>query len=97
MNDESLGIVSLVCGLVSIFLFPLAFGGTAIIVGYLVMGRNESDTRAYGNARIGMIAGIVGIVLWVATLASMGMMGIDVNSLFGSAFDGGTPADAPAF
>lgn len=97
MNDESLGIVALVCGLVSIFLFPIAFGGAAIIVGLMVMGRNDSTSRAYANARIGLIAGIIGIVLWIVTLVSLNMIGFDANSLINGSLGGDASNSQPAF
>jgi uncharacterized membrane protein HdeD (DUF308 family) len=90
---ERLGLASLICGLVSIFIFPLAFGSAAIVMGYLVMQRIEDrESRAYGNARIGIIAGIIGIVLWIITLVAMGYLGGDMGNLFG-----GTPKPESAF
>jgi uncharacterized membrane protein HdeD (DUF308 family) len=90
-NLGTLSVVSLICGLISIFVFPMAFGGAAIIMGVMVMQRvDDKESREYGNARIGIIAGIVGIVLWIVTLFTMGYMGIDTGNLFG----GQTPQSA---
>lgn len=84
-NVDSLSVAALICGLVSIFIFPLLFGITGIGLGLWVMGNVEDKgSRAYANGRIGVIAGTVGLVLWVLTLAAMGILGFDANSLLGA-------------
>ena len=82
-NNEKLGVAALVCGVVSIFIFPLAFGGAAIVFGIMVQDRAEKDTRAYQNARLGIVFGIIGIVFWLVSLATMNLIGFDLNSMLG--------------
>lgn len=82
-SNEKLAIASLVCGIASIFLFPLAFGSAAIIFGIMVKDRVEKDSSAYQNARLGIILGIVGLVLWIVTVAAMNLAGFNINSFFG--------------
>jgi hypothetical protein len=82
-TNEKLAIAALVCGITSIFIFPLAFGSAGIIFGIMVQDRVEKDSRAYQNARLGIVLGIVGLVLWVSTLAMMNLTGLDVNSFLG--------------
>lgn len=92
-NVEKVSIVALVCGLISIFIFPLLFGTAGIVLGYTVMSRVEDKTsRSYANGRIGLIAGIVGIALWFITLATMGLFGLNPNSLLGGAGSSGPSA-----
>ena len=82
-NNEKLAIAALVCGITSIFIFPLAFGSAGIIFGIMVQDRVEQDSRAYQNARLGIVLGIIGIALWVGTLAMMNFTGLDVNAFLG--------------
>lgn len=91
-NDGKLSIAALVCGIVSIFIFPLAFGAAAIIFGVVVQGRVEKDSREYQYARLGIVLGIVGLVFWVISLAALNYLGFNANSLFG-----GTVEPQPAF
>lgn len=90
-RNESVALASFICGIVSLFIFPLAFGGAAIIFGLLVQGRLDEDSRALQNARLGIIFGIVGLVLWIASMAAMGLIGVDAGSFFGA------PQEQPAF
>lgn len=84
-NIEGLAVAAMVCGLVSILVFPLLFGVVGIGLGLWVTNNLEDkESRAYSNARIGIIAGIVGLALWIITLALMGMLGIDTSALLGS-------------
>ena len=95
VNIDRLANVSLVCGIVSIFIFPMAFGGAAIIMGILVMERVETkDCRAYSNARLGIIFGIIGLALWLLMLAALNFAGFDMNSLVNLS---GESTQAPAF
>lgn len=82
-RNEKLGLVAMICGIVSIFIFPLAFGAAAIIFGVNVTGREEKGTRAYQNAQLGIILGIVGLVLWLVSLVMFNYLNLDINSLFG--------------
>lgn len=82
-NNEKLALASLICGLVSIFIFPLAFGSAGIIFGIMVQDRVEKDSRAYQNARFGIIFGIIGLVFWVISLVMMNYVGFDANSFLG--------------
>ena len=91
-SSEKLAVAALVCGITSIFIFPLAFGSAGIIFGILVQDRVEKDSRAYQNARLGIVFGIIGLSLWVFTLLTMNYLNIDVNSLFG-----GSPQEPLAF
>lgn len=90
-SSEKLALAALICGITSIFIFPLAFGSAGIIFGILVQDRVEKDSRAYQNARLGILFGIIGLALWVFTLATMNYLNVDLNSFFG------TPQKPPAF
>lgn len=85
-NIDKLAVAALVCGLTSIFIFPLAFGSAGIIFGLIVqdrLGKDARDSREYQNARLGIIFGIIGLVFWVVTLFAMNYLGFDANSLLG--------------
>ena len=82
-NNEKLSIAALVCGLTSIFIFPLAFGAAGIIFGLMVQDRVEKDTREYQNARLGIVFGILGLVFWIVSLVTLNYLGFDANSFFG--------------
>ena len=82
-RNEKLGLVAMICGIVSIFIFPLAFGAAAIIFGINVTGREEEGTRAYQNARLGIILGIVGLALWIISLIMFNYLSIDLTSMMG--------------
>lgn len=62
---RSLGFFSVFCSLFGIFIGSFICGGLAIILAILSKGYN---TKMEKNAVIGMIAGIVGIILQIATL-----------------------------
>jgi hypothetical protein len=81
-RNEKLGLVAMICGIVSIFIFPLAFGAAAIIFGVQVTGREEEGTRAYQNAKLGIVLGIVGLVLWMVSLVMFNYLNIDLGSMF---------------
>ena len=66
--------------------------GNLCVFGILVQDRVEKDSRAYQNARLGIVFGIIGLSLWVFTLLTMNYLNIDVNSLFG-----GSPQEPLAF
>ena len=84
-NDDKLATAALVCGLVSIFIFPLAFGAAAIIFGLIVQDRVEDqEVKAYQTARLGIIFGVIGIVFWIVSLFALNYIGIDMNSLMGT-------------
>ena len=83
-SNSKLALASFICGLISIFIFPLAFGGAAIIFGIMVKDRVERDSRDYQNARLGIVFGIIGIVFWVITLMTMNYLNFDLNSLMGN-------------
>ena len=91
-NEDKLALASLVCGITSIFIFPLAFGTAAIIFGLITQDRVERDSREWQNARLGIIFGIIGLVLWVVALAAYNYIGFDMNSL-----GGGTSQQPSAF
>ncbi len=81
-NNDKLALAALVCGLTSIFIFPLAFGSAAIIFGVMVQDRVDRDSREYENARLGIIFGIIGLVFWIVTLFAMNYLGFDANTFF---------------
>ena len=90
-RNERAALIAMICGLVSIFIFPILFGTLGIVLGYTVMSRiDDKESHAYSTARIGLIAGVVGLALWVVTLASMGFLGIDQGVLAGN--PGETPS-----
>jgi len=82
-NNDKLAVAALVCGVVSIFIFPLAFGGAAIVFGIMVQDRVSKDSRAYQNARLGIVFGIIGIVFWLVSLAALNLIGFNPSSMFG--------------
>jgi uncharacterized membrane protein HdeD (DUF308 family) len=82
-KTERLALVGFICGLVSIFILPLAFGSAAIVFGIITTGRAEKDSRAYTYARTGIVLGIVGLVLWVVALFTMSYLSIDLNGMLG--------------
>lgn len=82
-NNERLALAAFVCGIVSIFIFPLAFGSAGIIFGIMAQDRVERDTRAYQYARMGILLGIVGLALWVLALFMANYLSFDMNSFFG--------------
>ena len=61
---KTLSIVSLVSGIVSLFLFGYILGAVAIVTGRLAMNNPELKNR--GMAIAGTILGAVGIVLLIA-------------------------------
>ena len=63
---RSLGVFSIFCAVFGIFFGSFICGGVAIILAILSKGYN---TKMEKNARIGLIAGTIGIVLQISTLA----------------------------
>lgn len=61
---KTLSIVSLVSGIVSLFIFGYILGAVAIVTGRLAMNNPELKNR--GMAIAGTILGVVGIVLLIA-------------------------------
>ena len=97
-DTDKISLTALVCGIVSIFMFPLLFGGLGIALGIVGMSRNEKGSTSYDLARAGLICGIVGLALWVLTVAIMNSLGITPNSLLGELGASGTGApEQPAF
>ena len=94
-TNEKLAIGSLVCGLASFFFFPLAFGSVGIALGLIVQDREEPGSRAYQNARCGIICGIVGLALWIVALFVQNYLNLDLSSLFGG--QSGASNSASAF
>jgi len=70
IHSESLGIVSFIMGIISIFLFMLftnvIFGIIAIVFGCIQIGRNKTDGQGRKIFPVtGIITSIVGIVLTI--------------------------------
>ena len=82
-SNEKLALAAFICGLISIFIFPLAFGSAGIIFGIMAQDRVEKDSRAYQNARLGIIFGIIGIAFWIITLLAFNYLNADMTSLLG--------------
>ena len=59
-NNNSSSIVSLVCGLISLFVLPFIFGIISIIFGIVGLSKQE-EKKVYSI--IGIILGVIGI-LW---------------------------------
>ncbi|MBE6470843.1 MAG: DUF4190 domain-containing protein [Coriobacteriaceae bacterium] len=87
-NNEKLAIAALVCGITSIFIFPLAFGAAGIIFGLMAQDRADKESRAYQNAHLGIVFGIIGLVFWIVTLFAMNYLGFDANSLISGGSQG---------
>ena len=65
MFARSLGVFSLFCAFFSIFFGAFICGGMAIILAFLSKGYN---TKLERNAKIGIIAGVAGIIFQISTL-----------------------------
>lgn len=82
-QDQTLAIVSLVCGILGILCCGLLTGIPAIITGYMAKNNADSNPNQYGGrglAVAGMIMGgisilfsILGIIYYIIMLASMGV------------------------
>ena len=62
--NSGLDIAALVCGILSIFLFPIIFGTLGIILG--AVSKNKGSKS--GMATAGIVCGIIGIVGWILML-----------------------------
>ena len=95
MFARSLGAFSIFCAVFSIFVGAFICGGMAIILAFLSKGYNTKMER---NAKFGLVAGIIGIVLQISTLI-VGVYNIinvpeyreQFNSLYEQMY--GAPAD----
>ena len=70
-KNSGLAIASMVCGIVSFFLFGIVLGVLAIIFGAIAINRiNERPHELKGlcQAKAGMICGIIAVVFWVILL-----------------------------
>lgn len=82
-NNSRLATVALVCGITSIFILPILFGGAAIIFGSIVRSRAEKGTRVYQNANLGILFGVLGLVFWVLALIASSYLQIDMGTFLG--------------
>lgn len=100
MNDnaknDNLALAALICGIVSIFILPIALGSAAVIFGFIARSRAEKGTRTYQNANLGILFGALGLLLWVFALLAAGYLGIDMGTLLGSG-TAGSQSTASAF
>ena len=67
MFSRSLGIFSIFCAFFSVFFGAFICGGMAIILAILSKGYNTKMER---NAKLGIVAGIIGIVFQISTLTA---------------------------
>jgi hypothetical protein len=75
---KPLAIASLVLGITSLLLFPIATGTLAIIFGVIALKRIKANPSLEGRkmALAGLICGIVGVALWVLLVATGVMAGL---------------------
>ena len=68
---KGLAIASLVLGISSFFIFPVATGVLAVVFGGMALKRIKANPNQEGAkmAKAGMILGIVGLALWVVFIA----------------------------
>ncbi|HEV7857193.1 MAG TPA: DUF4190 domain-containing protein [Pyrinomonadaceae bacterium] len=70
-QQNTLAIVSLVCGVLSILCFGLVTGIPAIITGYMQLNKIKSDPQTFGGRGLaigGMATGAVGTLLTILTI-----------------------------
>ncbi|MEU0992222.1 DUF4190 domain-containing protein [Streptomyces sp. NPDC005953] len=66
---QGLAIVSLVCGVLALFLFSLILGPLAILAGYLAL--REAPRSSVGIAKAGIVLGIVALAVYAFLMAAM--------------------------
>jgi uncharacterized membrane protein len=62
---KTLGVVSLVAGIVSYFIFPIIAGIAAIIMGAIARGQSKKAGYKNTPATVGLILGIINVIVWI--------------------------------
>lgn len=73
---DGLAIASLVCSIVGMFFIPYLLPILGIIFGAVSMKRVEKRSTSYKIAVAGLIVGIIGLVIQIIVLVTIGTIGI---------------------
>ena len=85
-SDNSLAILSLICGILGLFLIPIAGSIAAIVSGMIALNQYKDALETENNsnasmARAGLILGWIGLALWSVAVIGLLLFLIPVNTI----------------